>query len=944
MAVSKNAHLLPGVTAFACVAALLLLATEGHTQQPLQVLHNHVRPTVASGQAVPMGLLPSTQRMNLAITLPLRNQAGLTNLLARLYDPSSPDYHHFLTVAEFTEQFGPTAEDYQAVVDFATANGFTVTGTHPNRLLVDISGTVAQVELAFHVAMTNYQHPTENRMFYSPDREPSVDLSVPVAHIAGLNNFSKPRPKSRRSLGGQAIQGNAGSGPGGAYLGGDMRAAYYGGTTLTGTGQAVGLVEFDGYDPNDVTASFAGQPYTVPINNVLIDGASGASDGNDAEQVLDIMQAIAMAPGMSQVRVYIAPGTTFIGVGDVDIFNKMATENIAKQLSCSWGWTPADPSVNDPIFQEFAAQGQNLFVASGDSGAYTGSNNRDYSYPAEDPYVVAVGGTDLITNGSGGPWESETAWADSGGGPSDDGYAIPSWQIGVANSSNKASTSKRNIPDVAAEANFDNYVCSQGSCAGDWGGTSFAAPRWAGFLALINQQAVATGHSILGFINPAIYAAGQSANYTSDFHDITSGNNNNGRGKSYNAVVGYDLVTGWGSPNGQNLINTLAGSASPSFTLSASPGSVTITQGAVGGSTTITVNGQNGFGDTVSLQASGVPSGVTASFNPTSTSSTSVLTLTASASATTGTVTVTIKGTSGGLVANATLSLTVNAAATPDFTIAASPASVTVTQGSNGTSTITISSQNGFSGATTLSATGLPTGVTAGYSSNPVTPPANGSTNATLTFTASATATLGTTNITVTGTSGALSHSTSIALTVNSTAAPQTALYNSALRAPQCATVGSSCDSGPTLLLGRGNMSGGAESHQPNTIAASCADGSAGVFHSDESNDRIVIASSNGGPLTHGTSATVTATVWAWSGFTSDALDLYYASNANSPSWVFIATIVPTKAGAQNLSATFTLPAGSLQAVRAQFRYQGRASSCTTGSYNDRDDLMFAVQ
>ena len=138
-------------------------------------------------------------------------------------------------------------------------------------------------------------------------------------------------------------------------------------------------------------------------------------------------------------------------------------------------------------------------------------------------------------------------------------------------------------------------------------------------------------------------------------------------------------------------------------------------------------------------------------------------------------------------------------------------------------------------------------------------------------------------------------------------------------------------------------MSGGTEPNQPNTINSSCADGTSGTFHSDESNDRLVVTSSSGS-LTHGTTATVTATVWAWSGFTSDSLDLYYAANANSPSWVFIKTIKPTKAGAQSLSTTFTLPTGALQAVRAQFRYQGSASSCTTGAYNDHDDLIFAVQ
>src|SRR5271166_707799 len=672
----KYARLLPGRTSLICAAMFLMFTILGHAQQPLQLLHNHVRPAVAGGKAVAVGVLPSTQRLNLAIMLPLRNQSDLSGFLDRLYDPSSPDYHQFLTVAQFTERFGPTEQDYQAVVAFAKANGFTVTDTPPNRLLVDINGSVGQIEKAFHVGMKVYLHPTENRTFYSPDREPSLDLSVPVSHIAGLNNFSIPRSMLKKgSVAQQMVQSHTGSGPGGAYLGSDMRAAYYGGTTLTGSGQAVGLCEFDGYNMSDVTSTFDGVSYNVPINNVLIDGASSGSDGDDGEQVLDIVQAIAMAPGMTQVRVYIAPGTTSIGVGDTDMFNKMATENITKQISCSWGWNPDDTSSDDPIFQEFAAQGQNLFVASGDAGAYTGNNATDSSYPAESVYVVAVGGTDLTTNGAGGSWASETAWSDSSGGPADNGFAIPSWQVGVANASNDASSTIRDLPDVAAEGNFDNYLCDQGSCMGDWGGTSFAAPRWAGFLALVNQQTVANGNSTLGFLNPILYPIAESSSYTSDFHDITSGNNNNGKGKSYNAVTGYDLVTGWGSPNGQNLINALAGSSQPSFTLSDSPNNLSITQGGAAGTSTITVTDLGGFSGSVTLAASGLPSGVTAVFSPNPTSTTSTLTLTASATATTGTATVTITGTSGTLMATTTLALTVTAAATPNFTISASPSS-----------------------------------------------------------------------------------------------------------------------------------------------------------------------------------------------------------------------------------------------------------------------------
>src|SRR6266852_1572286 len=180
---------------------------------------------------------------------------------------------------------------------------------------------------------------------------------------------------------------------------------------------------------------------------------------------------------------------------------------------------------------------------------------------------------------------------------------------------------------------------------------------------------------------------------------------------------------------------------------------------------------------------------------------------------------------------------------TPDFTVSASPSSLTITQGSNGTSTITITSLNGFNSATTLSASGLPGGVTAAFSTNPVTPPANSTATSTLTLTASGTATTGNATVTITGTSGALTHSTTIALTVTSSGGGglQTATYSSTFKAPSCGSVGSGCDSGPSLLLGRDTLAGGSEPNQPNTINNSCADGTSVTFHSDESNDRLVV-------------------------------------------------------------------------------------------------------
>jgi subtilase family serine protease len=490
--------------------------------------------------------------LSLGLTLRLRNQAELQSLLRDLYDPGSPEYRHFLTVQEFTERFGPTVDDYARAAGFAEAYGLTVTHTAPNRLVLDVSGTVADVERAFQVTMQVYQHPTEPRTYYAPDGEPSVDAGTPVQGVSGLSTFSPPRPAGlRRVARDESVRTSwTGTGPGGTFLGSDIRAAYLPGVTLQGNGQAIGLLEFGPYNLSDVQAYFSttAEPLNVPIVNVLLNGVDGVcgSGCDDLEEAIDIEQPISMDPNLAAVIVY-------EGSSDVDIFNQMAVDNVAKQLSSSWGWLPADPWADEPIFEEFAAQGQNLFVASGDSGAY-GKRSSDV-YPADDAYVTSVGGTDLTTASAGGAWKSETAWSDSGGGISVDNIAIPSYQMaaGVVTTANKGSKTLRNAPDVAAEANTDNYICYDGTCAGGWGGTSFAAPRWAAFVALANQQSVSLNLGTLGFINPMLYTIGLGSSYSTAFHDITSGSNG-----TYSTQVGYDLVTGWGSPNGTGLINLLA--------------------------------------------------------------------------------------------------------------------------------------------------------------------------------------------------------------------------------------------------------------------------------------------------------------------------------------------------------------------------------------------------
>jgi subtilase family serine protease len=327
-----------------------------------QVLYGHV-PAVARN-LTPVGAVDPSQQLRLAIGLPLRQREALTNLLQRLYDPAGPEYRHFLTPAQFAERFGPAKEDYAAVMEFAKTQGLNVVRTNVTRTLLDVTGSARDIQAAFHVTLRTYQHPRENRAFFAPDTEPSVDLAVPLLHVSGLDNYLLPRPLLVRPGPGGYTDGTptAGSAPDGNYWGNDFRAAYVPGVSLTGAGQSVGLLEFEsGFYTNDI-AAYAEQAgiAAVPVKTVLLDGYDGGPGDGNVEVSLDIEMAMSMAPGLVSVIVYEGEITD-------DILDEMATESLANQLSASW--TYGIDATSEQIFQQFGAQGQSFFNASGDSDA-----------------------------------------------------------------------------------------------------------------------------------------------------------------------------------------------------------------------------------------------------------------------------------------------------------------------------------------------------------------------------------------------------------------------------------------------------------------------------------------------------------------------------------------------------------------------------------------------
>jgi kumamolisin len=323
--------------------------------------------------------------MDIAISLKLRDEAGLDALLRAIYTPGSPAWRHYVSVAEFTARFGPTQADYATLLAFAAAHHLQPRHLSANRLVLDLHGRVADIENALHLKMGLYRQPAQARLFYAPDREPNPDIALPILHISGLDNAMPPMP---HAVHGVVHTDSTGSGPLGNFIGSDLRAAYYGGTTRTGAGQSLALVEYAGYNPVDISNYFlqVHQTNKVPIKGVSLNGISLSCTGtcSDFEQSLDIETALSIAPGLTQLVLY-------VGDTDVSILNQIAVDNSSKQISSSWGW-PADATTLDPIFKEYAAQGQSYFNASGDQGDHLLAGG---VWPSDDQYVTGVGGTDL---------------------------------------------------------------------------------------------------------------------------------------------------------------------------------------------------------------------------------------------------------------------------------------------------------------------------------------------------------------------------------------------------------------------------------------------------------------------------------------------------------------------------------------------------------------------
>ncbi len=537
---------------------------------------------VARGQVT--GPADPNQILSLSIGLNLRNASELKSYVRDISNRKSVNFHRYLTPAQARLAFSPSAATYNALLAYLQLSGFTITHTYTHRLLIAFTGTVAQVEQVFHVTINNYSGPN-GKAFYANTGDPLLPSSLAgaVQSISGLNNIAhwSHGPITTRSLASGKANPNSVSclTHGTGYYTPDQTAAAYNlnglyNKGLNGEGQTVALFELASYQASDLSAygSCYGHSHTS-VQTKLIPGQAVPNNQGDIEVELDAELVLSAAPKLGALDIYEAGN-------DTSDYNKewaQIIQDAPPVVSSSWGSCESlvgqqEVNQENAYFQMAAVQGQSIFVASGDSGSsgclgVATSTSLEPGDPGAQPYVTAVGGTNLNWNGSS---SSETVWNNSTGASSGGlslDFAMPSWQsqFNVPGVQNQYSNGQREVPDVSLSADpNEGYLIyctiAVANCTGGtwWivGGTSVAAPMWAAFMALTNEESVKAGGFNIGFVNPLLYQlAGNSTSYANDFHDVTSGTNdfNNLQGGKYPATAGYDLASGLGSYNAASL-------------------------------------------------------------------------------------------------------------------------------------------------------------------------------------------------------------------------------------------------------------------------------------------------------------------------------------------------------------------------------------------------------
>jgi pseudomonalisin len=795
-----------------CLSALLLLALTGMLSLNAQAqraindadrvsLHGN---THALARAeFDRGSAPASMPMtNMIMLLSVRPdaRAQLDQLLADQQNPQSPNYHKWLTPAEFGLHFGPTDQDIADATNWLRRSGFKIEEVGTGRMWINFSGNVQKVERAFQTNIRMFE--VNGKMHHANATDPSIPhaLTGLVQGIVSMNNFEKHPNSTVTQL---PPDFNAGNGqhflaPGDFSIIYNVFPLYTQAPVIDGTGQTIAIVGRTDINLADVQffRSFFGLPINDPvfIHNGADPGNLGGPEETEAD--LDVEWAGAIAKNAT-INFVISQTTSTDGV-DLSA-QYIVNNNLAPVMSTSFGACElALPATENAfwntLWTQAAAQGITAFVSAGDSGAAgcdasnaVSGTSQGINGLASTPNNIAVGGTEF-NEGAGNFWNAsntlpdqssalgyipENVWNESGnvaggsdlfatGGGASILYTKPSYQFGLG----VPGDGHRDIPDVSlSAAGHDAYLVVQGhtvlsSGLEAVGGTSASSPSFASIMALVVQK---TG-TPQGNANPVFYsmARAQLNGGTGIYHDVTIGDNGVPGVPGFTAQTGYDLSSGWGSPDVSNLVNFWNNNAGAAdFSLNATPPSRTVAQNS---STTFTISvvPVNNYTGTITFSVTGLPASATASFAPATvtTSGSTVLTITTAATTAQGSYPLTIAGSDGTVGHTAPVTLVV---ANPDFSLAVAPASQSVLQGSSVNYTVTQTAINGYSGTVSFSVTGLPAGATSTFTPATLT----GSGTSTLGVATSATTPAGSYTLTINGTDGVISHTTSVTLVVS---------------------------------------------------------------------------------------------------------------------------------------------------------------------------------
>jgi kumamolisin len=530
-------------------------------------LQNRVVLKGSTRAALPRGkdMGPADPKQQIEVTVLLRrgSKPGEFPSAAQMAQAAArpPRERKYLTREEFAHVHGASPADLEKIRAFAAQHHLKVVNEDRAARTVKLGGSVEAFNAAFETNLRRYEHSSGTYRCRTGTLTIPADLESVIQGVFGLDN--RPQAKAHFRL--RKKQPNVHAKAADVSYSPLQVAKAYGfpsGSTATGAGQCIGVIELGGgYNAVDLDSFFTNLGLKTPtVTAVSVDGGANSPTGDpggaDGEVELDIEVAGAIAPA-AQIAAYFSPNTDqgFIDAVTTAVHDAKLKPSI---VSISWGgpetsWTEQSRDALNSACQDASTMGVTVLAASGDDGSSDGSSDGapTVDFPAASPFVIACGGTRLTISGS--AFGGEQAWNDlsagegaTGGGVSEV-FALPPFQQSAKVPKAPNGFVGRGVPDVAGNADpetgYNVVVDGQQTVIG---GTSAVAPLWAGLLALIN---LSLGTNV-GYVNSLLYSAKAEAT----FHDVTQGSNGN-----YSAGPGWDACTGLGSPDGAALLTALGG-------------------------------------------------------------------------------------------------------------------------------------------------------------------------------------------------------------------------------------------------------------------------------------------------------------------------------------------------------------------------------------------------